>query len=133
MREVMPEVCWMALYICLTTNKTPIQSINSLVADPYYSLAEERLEVAEQDADMVVLKQNLTYEQIGELYNMNANAVYRRIKRFKERDRLKYSYYCDHCGEEPLSLKPGHRCGKCGNEVRKVSDIAKRVADGVRK
>jgi bacterioferritin-associated ferredoxin len=120
MREVMPEISWMALAICVVTSKTPSQAFNTLVTDPCYSPDDERREIAEQDDDMVRLKRHLTYDRIGQLYNMKPDAVYRRIKRQKERDVVTYSYYCDHCQEVPLHLKGKDRCGKCGNEVRKV-------------
>jgi len=34
--------------------------------------------------DMIRLKQEMTYEAIGKLYGLSKNAVYRRIKRYKE-------------------------------------------------
>lgn len=35
-------------------------------------------------ADMIRMKQSMTYEEIGEMYGISKQAVYRRIKRFKE-------------------------------------------------
>lgn len=34
--------------------------------------------------DMIRMKQSMTYEEIGEMYGISKQAVYRRIKRYKE-------------------------------------------------
>jgi DNA-directed RNA polymerase specialized sigma subunit len=34
--------------------------------------------------DMIRLKREMTYKEIGEIYGLSKQAVYRRIKRFKE-------------------------------------------------
>lgn len=33
--------------------------------------------------DMIQMKQNMTYDEIGEIYGISKQAVYRRIKRYK--------------------------------------------------
>lgn len=35
-------------------------------------------------AEMIKLKESMTYKQVGRIYDMSADAVYRRIKRFNE-------------------------------------------------
>jgi bacterioferritin-associated ferredoxin len=128
MREIEPDTCWMALAVCILTKKTPEMSINSLVEGPDCRMVGNDAPVEQ----LIELRKRHTYEEISKITGLSKDAIYRRIKRQKERDVVTYSYYCDHCQEVPLHLKGKDRCGKCGNEVRKVSETAKRVANDVK-
>jgi Zn finger protein HypA/HybF involved in hydrogenase expression len=61
------------------------------------------------------------------MFNLTKDTIYRRIKRYHEKERDAMTYYCENCNEEPLHLKGKDRCGKCGNQVIKIPDPAKRV------
>jgi uncharacterized metal-binding protein len=123
MREIMPEVCWMALYVSILTDKTPERAIDSLVKDPQHYAVGKAVTVEE----LIELKKNHTYDEIGQMFYLTKDTVYRRIKRYKEREQMTYSYYCENCREEPLSLKPEHRCGKCGEQVIRMPNPVKHV------
>ncbi|MDU2064387.1 MAG: hypothetical protein E6713_06045 [Sporomusaceae bacterium] len=57
------------------------QRYGSLPKDTAY-----KVELSAKDmADMIKLRETMTYEDIGNIYGMTDQAVYRRIKRFKQK------------------------------------------------
>lgn len=71
-----------ALLICILKPVTVELSFHTMngVFDKVINTAITKDDVE----DMIRLKQEMTYEAIGKLYGLSKNAVYRRIKRYKE-------------------------------------------------
>jgi hypothetical protein len=59
----------------------PNHSIDTAI--DYFSDKQVRKIDISVAAEMARLKETMTYKQIGKLYNISADAVFKRIKRFK--------------------------------------------------
>lgn len=80
MRQVMPEISWIAFAMCILTTKTIDQAFDALITDPFLDeLAQRRAETE----DMVKLKSEMSLSELGNVFNLQPNAVHKRIKRFK--------------------------------------------------
>lgn len=75
-----------ALYLWIRTpNITPEQAFELLETGKL----PNRKDITERDLKvMVKLREHLTYRQIGEIYNMDWRAVYKRISRYKKRNAI---------------------------------------------
>ncbi len=79
---------WGALAVAIMSQQylTPEQAFDRLEIGVPKQLPKRicRRDLTSQDsADMVKLKTNMTYQQIGDVYGLKADAVYNRIRRFK--------------------------------------------------
>lgn len=83
------EENWCALCLAILKGLTPEQSFDILNRKSNLKQKQNRF-ISECDIlQMIELKKTMTYEEIGEMYGLSATATYRRIKRFKEKARLK--------------------------------------------
>ena len=72
-----------ALLICILKPDYTIDMSLQIMVDGLFK--KENTTLTKPDIeDMILLKQEMTYEEIGKLYGLSKQAVYRRIKRFKE-------------------------------------------------
>ena len=72
-----------ALLICILRPDYTIDMSLQVMVDGLFK--KENTTIAKTDIeDMIRLKQEMTYEEIGEIYGLSKQAVYRRIKRYKE-------------------------------------------------
>lgn len=73
-----------ALLICILKPITIEQSFNMMngVIDTIVNTSVTKSDIR----DMMHMKNNMTYEEIGKLYGLTKQAVYRRIKRFKDKE-----------------------------------------------
>jgi len=72
-----------ALLICILKPDYTIDKSLQVMVDGLFK--KENTTIRKPDIeDMIRLKQEMTYEEIGKLYGLSKQAVYRRIKRFKE-------------------------------------------------
>ena len=72
-----------ALLICILKPDYTIDKSLQIMIDGLFK--KENTTINKSDIeDMIRLKQEMTYEEIGEIYGLSKQAVYRRIKRYKE-------------------------------------------------
>ncbi len=90
------EAGWAALMISLVTNKTPDQALDDMDKDciafvnrcggnSSHMNQEKRNAWSDEDAELVRLKQTMTWHQVGKVFGLTGEAAYRRAKRYKER------------------------------------------------
>lgn len=70
---------WYALCLTICNPNFGIDSAISYIADGIYTVDGS---VAEE---MAILKQTMTYKQIADMYEVKADAVYNRIRRYEGR------------------------------------------------
>jgi DNA-binding CsgD family transcriptional regulator len=74
---------WCALCVAILKNVTPEQAFDCL--DGKLKNTNFNHGITEQDIlDMIELKKNYTYAEIGEMYGISENAVFKRMKRYLE-------------------------------------------------
>ncbi|HBI73633.1 MAG TPA: hypothetical protein DEG06_05115 [Lachnospiraceae bacterium] len=72
-----------ALLICILKPDYTIDMSLQVMIDGLFK--KENTTIRKPDIeDMIRLKREMTYKEIGEIYGLSKQAVYRRIKRFKE-------------------------------------------------
>lgn len=74
---------WCALCVSILKNVTPEQAFQYLEEEPRnikYNSTLTELDIL----DMIELKKECTYVELGQMYGISANAVFRRIKRYYE-------------------------------------------------
>jgi len=81
-RFICKETAYCALAMSILTECTPEQSFARLgVKEPKKTITCEDIQ------DMVMLKESLTYKQIGTIYNLSDKAVFNRIKKYRRENR----------------------------------------------
>ena len=79
--------CWYAFALALIchTHLTPEMAFEQLAIGkkPKGKVYQSKALTADDVADMVKMKETMTYKQIGQVYGMKADAVYTRIRRYK--------------------------------------------------
>lgn len=71
-----------ALLICILKPDYTIDKSLQVMIDELFK--KENTTIRKPDIeDMIRLKREMTYKEIGEIYGLSKQAVYRRIKRFK--------------------------------------------------
>jgi hypothetical protein len=84
MREIEPTTSWIALAVCILTPKTIEQAFNDLVVDP--RISPRKQQKSTDTIDMVKLREKgLTYQAIGQIFGLKHDTVFKRIKRFKQK------------------------------------------------
>jgi hypothetical protein len=75
-------VHWYALTLCiLNPNFTPEAAFNYFEHDR----PMKRKDITVQDvADMVKMRETMTYEQIGKIYGVSKHVIFKRVKRIKQ-------------------------------------------------
>lgn len=82
MHDAMKENYY-ALLLCILKPSCTIDTSLQIMIDGVFK--KENATIGKPDIeDMIRLKQKMTYEEIGEIYGLSKQAVYRRIKRYKE-------------------------------------------------
>lgn len=81
------EVCYYALALSILTDFTHEQSFYYLLGQ---TTGKKKIKhpraITDQDIqDMIELKKTMTYREIGKIYNLSPEAVYRRIQRYRRR------------------------------------------------
>ena len=72
-----------ALLICILKPSCTIDVSLQIMMDGVFKKENTTIDKPDIE-DMIRMKQEMTYEEIGEIYGLSKQAVYRRIKRFKE-------------------------------------------------
>ena len=72
-----------ALLICIMKPSCTIDVSLQIMMDGLFRKENTTIDRPDIE-DMIRLKKRMTYEEIGELYGLSKQAVYRRIKRYKE-------------------------------------------------
>lgn len=76
---------WYALCVAIMCNLTIEQAFDKLENYRGKKSRNYNCLITEEDtADMTIMRETMTYRQIGQIYGLSEAAVYRRIRRFKE-------------------------------------------------
>lgn len=74
------EICYLALAVCILTNLTPEQAFERVAPESGGRVKHNDNDIIE----MIKLKKTMTYAQIGQIFNISANTVYRKIKKYNQ-------------------------------------------------
>ncbi len=75
------EYNWCALIISILKKCTPEQAFESLEKCSPIKYHQNKTITKHDVMNMIKLKKKLTYQQIGDLYGMSKDAVFKRIKK----------------------------------------------------
>ena len=85
--EVLNATNWCSLALCMANEKFTVERALDCISGTQANI--NRKDITDADtADMIKLRKDCTYREIGDMYGMTESAAWRRIKKFEERLKL---------------------------------------------
>jgi hypothetical protein len=79
-----PDIGYASLALCILTTKTIDQAFETLAPDPEFNpSAERRKEI--RDAFLLRYNSQLSWPEIGEIFNIKPVAAFKRVRRYAEK------------------------------------------------
>lgn len=77
-----PYIGYLSLALCIITTMTVEQALETIAPDPD---ADRKIIRAQEDEDLVKLKPEMTWKELGEIFNLKPQSAIMRFKRIQKR------------------------------------------------